>query len=628
MILLNYLLKHNFLLFTIVCFLLYGNTLQNKYGLDDSYVTKKDNITATGFKSIKTIFTTHYIVEEGGQNTFEYRPLVKLSFAIEHQFFGVKPFISHLINLLLYALSLYILHKILLLIFGNEKNIFCLLCVLIFASIPMHVEAVGSLKSRDILICFILSSTSFLYAYNYLNKNKIHYLLTALILMLGSFFSKLDSLPLIVLFPLLLLFIFPEKKQKILFVLLAFIFSFFLFDFLMNRLIDQSLTKRPVEAYENNLYFAHSIVNTISSFFNTIGFYTKMLLFPNDMACYYGYNTIPVNDFLSFYSILGILTIGVGIYFVLKYIKEYRNPVFIGLVIYFISISMYGNIIKPVPGIVADRFLFNASIGFCIILTYIILCFVNKNVSPKSLTELSKNTKFLLLAVFVFNAFFVISRNKDWKNEITLYLSDTRHQPKSLKLNNLCGNEILAQIARPNSDIPQTEKSNYLSIAEQCLLNALKIDSNNLKALNNLSYINLNYYKNYNQALYFSRKAYLQDTGKFEILYNVALANYNTSRNDSAEKYALKAYEANPNNNLIQDLILYIISQKNDISKNVKYFTEKSIKEPKNKNVNLLLGNIYISKNDSSKALIFYKKALKIDSNDSQLIKIIHSLSE
>ena len=94
------------LLFT---FLLYGNSIKNGYAFDDNYVTvinpeKPDNPRIEkGIRGIPEIFASHYI--QSKDQSFEYRPLVLTTFAIEYQFFGSNPYVSHFINVLLYVVD-------------------------------------------------------------------------------------------------------------------------------------------------------------------------------------------------------------------------------------------------------------------------------------------------------------------------------------------------------------------------------------------------------------------------------------------------------------------------------------------------------------------------------------------
>ena len=100
-----------YILIVIACFLLYGNTLQNDYSLDDHFVIENNSKTAKGIKGIPEIFASHYI--ENKNQSYGYRPVTLATFAIEYEFFGANPFISHLINLLLYVATCLVLYLIL-----------------------------------------------------------------------------------------------------------------------------------------------------------------------------------------------------------------------------------------------------------------------------------------------------------------------------------------------------------------------------------------------------------------------------------------------------------------------------------------------------------------------------------
>lgn len=616
--------KYKFILFFFVSFLLYGNTLQNQYGLDDHFVTKKNNLTARGFASIKTLFTTHYIVEEGGVNTFEYRPIVKLSFAVEHGLFGVHPAISHFINVLLYALCLLVLYKALLRLFNQA---FLALCItLIFAFIPLHAEVVASLKNRDILLCFIFSLIALNQSFDYISYNRIKNLLLAYTSLLIAFLSKLDALPYILIIPLVLYVKFNDKKIKHVLVSGILLCSFLTFLFLMNILLgDTPVNERTVEGYENILYQNQSPALVAGSALNSIGFYSKMLFLPINMACYYGYNTIPVQDFTSAYSILGMISIFALVLLIIKY---RTSPLIVtGILFYTFSISMFLNILRPVPGIVGDRFAFFASIGFAIIITVFIFNFINKGI-PQSFKNINKSTKLTLGVFLAFNLIVVIARNTDWKNEIHLYIADTVHQPNSLKLHNLCGNEILSELSKKNSSIAANDRQKFLTIADSMLHKAIRLDPKNIKAYNNLAYININYYKNYKSGIEYSMQALKIDSTRYEVNYNLAMCYYNLSDFEKSEYYALKAFEIKSEDNSLFELFSLIYSQKPQLNNSIVYFENELSVQSNNKKLNLLLANLYLSKQDSTRALLSYKRALKLDTTDSQLIEIINLLSK
>ena len=79
-----------------VAFGLYVNTVRNYYNLDDYHIAKNNPDFEQGIKAIPKIFTTLYSSQDN--KSYGYRPLIRSSFAIEYQFFGKNPYVSHLFN--------------------------------------------------------------------------------------------------------------------------------------------------------------------------------------------------------------------------------------------------------------------------------------------------------------------------------------------------------------------------------------------------------------------------------------------------------------------------------------------------------------------------------------------------
>ena len=83
---------------------LYLNTINNDYALDDSIVITKNMYVQKGLKGIGEIFTTETFTGFFGQQKdlvsgSRYRPLSLATFAFEHELWGNRPGLSHLINL-------------------------------------------------------------------------------------------------------------------------------------------------------------------------------------------------------------------------------------------------------------------------------------------------------------------------------------------------------------------------------------------------------------------------------------------------------------------------------------------------------------------------------------------------
>src|SRR5947209_1981432 len=91
------------LIVAAVAFLLYANTLNHQYVLDDYSLIIENTMTQKGVKAIPEIFKTGY---RSGYHSIDvqlYRPLSKAMFAVEWQLAPNKPELGHWINVLLYA---------------------------------------------------------------------------------------------------------------------------------------------------------------------------------------------------------------------------------------------------------------------------------------------------------------------------------------------------------------------------------------------------------------------------------------------------------------------------------------------------------------------------------------------
>lgn len=185
-----------------IAFLLYGNTIKNDYALDDDFVVGDLSPAKKGIKGIPKILTSYHAKDESG-NEYEYRPMVKISYALEVEFFGNKVHIHHFFNIVYYALCLILLFRMLLLLFENYSLQTILWIVILFAFIPLHSEVVASLKNRDVLLSFIFSMLVLIYFLKWQKDKKTIYLILVPIFFFFALASKFDALPLMAILPLI-----------------------------------------------------------------------------------------------------------------------------------------------------------------------------------------------------------------------------------------------------------------------------------------------------------------------------------------------------------------------------------------------------------------------------------------
>ena len=197
-----FLRKYGLYLVGLLTFCLYYPTISYDYNLDDYLVTQGQDFaekglpvshyTSYGLDSLSRIFTEPYYQDNDG-NSYGFRPITHVSFALEHEFFGESAGVSHTMNALLYALLSMMLALLLHRLFPQWDYVVVLLATLLFAVHPMHVEVVASIKNRDEILALLFFLLGWYLMLHYSKQPRLSILLGVLCFAL-SIYSKLSLL--------------------------------------------------------------------------------------------------------------------------------------------------------------------------------------------------------------------------------------------------------------------------------------------------------------------------------------------------------------------------------------------------------------------------------------------------
>ena len=304
-----------FLLLT-VGFALYFNSLFNQYAFDDSTYILENSYVQQGFHGIGKILTSDalesYIKGKGG-TSYElsggrYRPLSLVSFAIEKSLFNGNPFISHLINVLLYLLTIYLFYKLLKERFFINQPSVAFLSALIFAIHPLHTEVVANIKSRDeifSLLFIILSLENF---FRYATKNPIVGLKTKAASWLFFFLALLSKeygLFLVLLIPAVSYVMLKKNIKESFLSTVPFLAVACIYLFI--RISVSGFRVADAATLINNPYLLASGAEKIATKIFVLLYYIKLLFVPFPLSCDYSYNTFPylsLSDPLVIFSVL------------------------------------------------------------------------------------------------------------------------------------------------------------------------------------------------------------------------------------------------------------------------------------------------------------------------------------
>jgi protein O-mannosyl-transferase len=598
--------RNIYLLFLAAAFILYGNTLKNNYAIDDNLVLQNNPVIDQGLSGIPLVFSSKYVTND--KRSFDYRPVVKLLAGIEVLIWGYRPALSHLINILLYALALIVLFRLLKKILPDYEQTLVMLIVLLFAAHPVHTEVVASIKNRDELLSFLFALLSADRFFLWVDSGRLKHFIFASGLFFIAMLSKSSAFVFIALIPLVIWFSGKlTLKEGTLIAVSTFILGAAFF--IIPRFIIGGEGRNP-DFFENPLFFDRSFDMKLGTAGFTLLHYSKLLLFPFRLLYYYGYDMIPVVSVTDPVAIISLLAHAA--LFVWGIILLRRNhPVGLGIVYYFIAVSMFSNILIPAVGIVADRFVFNASLGLCIILGYLFFKGQQERKHKKG-NEFLKLFGYLLIPLLIFYSVKTISRNTAWKDSLTLYENDMPHLDRSFKAHLLYSNAMFKEIVRTSSDQRYASRNMQWTHLSVGLLNeALTIWDQYPNAWNTLGAFHFMILKDYQTAGNCFSKALNLNPDYTEALFNMGFCYENLGKPDSAMVFYSRCIRSDSlyANAYNRTLLLQLQAGDTTAALNTNSLILSQFPESDAPHINL--GNYYLMTGDTIAAFLEWEKAIE-----------------
>ena len=513
--------RYVLVMLTVFAFILYGKSLFNQYALDDELVVYNNKVIEKGFKAIPEIFTSFYSHTDKMQ--YGYRPIVQTTFAVEYGLWGQNPFISHLINLLLFLAIGYILFLWLKKILPGYILLFPLITTLLFMAHPVHTEVVCSLKNRDELLSFLGGISAVLLILKYAENNKLRFFIAANVCLWLGFFSKLSALTFLGIIPLTLYFFSDISHKRNLIISSITAFSLLLLFYLSRLMLPHPF--QPFSITENPLFIENGLITRFTMGMNVLLFYLKILFFPHPLLFFYGYNMIPVSG-LDSVEVWISMVIHLALLALAIYKLKEKHLVSFAIIFYFISISMFTNIATPVADIVGERFAFAATLSFCLLIVYLIFILTqtplkNNELAPSAYLRIS----IIFGIVLLLYSIKTISRNSAWQNHKTLYTTDISYLSQSAKANSLLAGTLFK------------EAIDDLAISRNAAKNKSKVDSalfyyqqsvniypKYSPSLNNMGSIYFVFYQDYKKAIPYFEKAIAADSTYVEPYFNLGFS--------------------------------------------------------------------------------------------------------
>lgn len=589
---------------------LYAVTTRNFYNLDDYLVSKDNSDIQQGIKAIPRIFTTLYSNVE--DRSYGYRPLVRTSFAIEYQFFGRNPYASHAVNTLLYAIVGLMLFRVLKRLFKEYHAYFPFLATLLFLAHPVHTEVVASLKNRDELLMLLLCLVSLDQLITYVEKDKVRYLAWGIFWFFLSFFAKSTSTAFYLTIPLALYFFTGADRKKIFRV--SGIIGGFAILAALGPFLYLPLTDRPFEFFENPLMAGGTIADRIAYGAFSLYFYLRLLIFPHPLRYYYGYNMFPDIHFGNFWVIASIVVhLGLLVYAIVKF-KE-KHILSFAILSYFGAIAMFLNTVRPVPGIIAERFLWVPSIGFAIALAWLFFKAFLTSPLRKKIPQgrLAGIIGLTVLLMIPYSAKTYV-RNLDWRTEYTLFKADMPHLYNSYKANDQYANEIMQAMNKELSKPVSVVKFIDPQIREALMHweRAIEIYPDHYSPYNNIGIVYTRVYKQYDTALTYFDKALERKPDDPMVLFNMGMAYEGKTEYARAIDSYQKSLSNDPEAINTRSRLANVYYGLGEFEKAYNLNLEIMKLAPGEALPYVNLGNYYIFQRDTLNGIRYYEKAVEL----------------
>lgn len=606
--------KANLMIISLIfiwAFLLYGNTVFNKFSIDDTLVTKNEMV-RQGFKAIPRIFTSYLIDENknvGGQRT-DYRPIAKATFAVEYGLWGEKPGRSHLVSVLFYfiasLITFYVLRRLLI----NYNILFPVLITLLFMAHPVHTEVVASLKSRDEILAYLFGMAGMYSLLSYTYTHKYRYiLLTGLLFILGCI-SKLSAGPFIGLY-LLVLYFFSDLKPRKIFIACILVLVAGVAAYVIPRLLLPH-TFRTNFYFENALYFEKNLWIRLGTAMMSLLFYLRILIYPYPLLYYYGFNMIPLS---SLFSPLALLTVLIYSALLIYAFANIRKKTFLSFAIlwFMIGISMYSNILVPVVGVVAERFVFVASLGF--VMAIVFLIFKIFKTEPNSLTiELDSRIMIIGLVVVILIPYGILTfnRNRNWSTMMSLFSKDIPRLEKSAKANYQYAGFLIANVYNDPNFLRYGVSNQFLrETIKKHLHISLQDYPKSYNTLNDLGTVYLFIEKRYDSALYYFQKTVNVDSSLTPGWINMGMAYRQLGQYPKAMECYQKVLDREPRQIKAYFAIADIYNDMGNVTKAV-HMNELVMKQYPDFDMPYInIGNYHMIRQDTAGAVKYWEQAVQ-----------------
>ncbi|NNF33315.1 MAG: hypothetical protein HKN68_04365 [Saprospiraceae bacterium] len=470
----------NSMVFIVLAFAIYAASISFGYILDDVIVINDNSFTTRGFAGLADIFSKESFAGYFGEQRnlvqgARYRPLSIATFAIEHQFFGQNPGISHFINILMYGLTgiaLYFLFHVLYQKKSSHRfwNV-AFIAALIYVAHPIHTEAVANIKGRDEIMAMGLALWGSIMTLKWEQFSKLKYAGYAFIIFLLGLLAKENTITFCAIVPAMVYVFRKSSITKSLKMALPVIAASIVYLIIRYAVVGYFLnSESEITDLMNNAFVEMSGSEKYATISFTLWKYLSLSIFPHPLAHDYYPYAIPILNWANLKAFLpALLYTGLGVTALVAVFRRSKN--LFGLWFYLVTLSIVSNVVVNVGTLMNERFIFMASAGICLLMAVFLVRYLSNQKFKYS------NILAYSLAALIVIGYSVktIMRVPDWSDPLTLNKSAVKVNPGSARANSFMSTALYNKYKdAPLSD----EKKQQMLLASFYAKQAIKVHPN------------------------------------------------------------------------------------------------------------------------------------------------------
>lgn len=395
------------ILLTAATLLVYAVSFFNGFVVDDEVIIV-NNPQTVSLRNIPDVLFAPDLIKP------YYRPLNRATYLFDYQLAGMNPTWYHGVNIVIHLGNVVLLYLICLRFLANRNA--ALITALLFAVHPVNTESVNFISARNTLLALFFSLASLL-AFVKAREQGIRWPLLSALLFLCGLLSKETGFMLIAVIALYCLIPLPGQEDERrswyerLLAMVPFLVATFIY-FAMRTYSLQGVMGTTAPADEG-------VFSRLAHNYHIIPQYLGLLLFPADLTLFH---SAPQSGlFMPFWHFAAWLALLAGVALV---VYRRNRLVLFGLAWFVINYAPISNVV-PIPSdLITERYIYLPAIGFFIALGELLSWLYSRQMNRYLLQG-------VVAIVLVSCTVVTVQRNLDWKDNLTLYSSGVRNNPRS-----------------------------------------------------------------------------------------------------------------------------------------------------------------------------------------------------